>query len=285
MLVAEEVARGAGKKLEFGDWDGDQDGKLWCRKMRQLLLGLDSTAAVEWDSDDEIEEEDSQQPAATLAPSEPTVVNPRSNHNIKVERVHDSDDDSLSGYASSDASSLACRPFTRPLSAGTLPWLTHLSLNIALSLPNCYFLMSELSHTLQNVSFTKIGSLPRSQPQDCILTPSPTLRHRDAIALPHLAALSVHSQVDIQSLLELCSSPLLRKVELYALADDITQNTEAEALKISAKLALPWDILIDLSLKNEDPRWRPAIGQILSQCDMLERFEWKGHHGVHSRRR
>ncbi|PPQ95595.1 hypothetical protein CVT26_008624 [Gymnopilus dilepis] len=178
-----------------------------------------------------------------------------------------------------DPPSLACHTFTRPLSAGTSPWLTHLSLNIALSLPNCYFLMSELSHTLQNVSFTKISSLPRSQPQDCILTLSPTLRNRGAIALPHLAALSVHSHVDIQPLLELFSFSLLTKVELHALTDDVTQNSEAETLKISAKLALPWDALIDLSLKNEDPRWRPAIGQILSLCDALERFEWKGHLG------
>ncbi|KAI9446831.1 hypothetical protein H4582DRAFT_1908693 [Lactarius indigo] len=37
MLVAEEVAHRTGKELDFKDWDGDDGGKPWARKVRQLL--------------------------------------------------------------------------------------------------------------------------------------------------------------------------------------------------------------------------------------------------------
>jgi telomere length regulation protein len=33
MLAAEVVATRAGKNLDFGDWDGDDDGKPWTRDL------------------------------------------------------------------------------------------------------------------------------------------------------------------------------------------------------------------------------------------------------------
>jgi telomere length regulation protein len=46
MLVAEVVAHMAGKKLDFGDWDGDDSGKLWCRQMRDLIKARDVDANI-----------------------------------------------------------------------------------------------------------------------------------------------------------------------------------------------------------------------------------------------
>ena len=40
MLVAEEVAKATGKKLAFGDWEGEKDGKPWCRQIRELGAGM-----------------------------------------------------------------------------------------------------------------------------------------------------------------------------------------------------------------------------------------------------
>ncbi|KAG5639626.1 hypothetical protein H0H81_010828 [Sphagnurus paluster] len=37
MLAAEVVAQRAGKKLDFGDWDGEDSGKPWARQIRRLL--------------------------------------------------------------------------------------------------------------------------------------------------------------------------------------------------------------------------------------------------------
>ncbi|THH33904.1 hypothetical protein EUX98_g301 [Antrodiella citrinella] len=108
MLVAEEAARGAGKTLNFDDWDGTEDGKRWCRDMRQVLNGLDNATDIEVDSDDENEEEDIPQPAELITdmlPSQPAPP-PRKS---KIEREYDSDD-SLSGYASSLASSRSLSP-------------------------------------------------------------------------------------------------------------------------------------------------------------------------------
>lgn len=41
MLAAEVVATRAGKNLDFGDWDGDADGKSWARDLRALCSDRD----------------------------------------------------------------------------------------------------------------------------------------------------------------------------------------------------------------------------------------------------
>ncbi|TFY50283.1 hypothetical protein EVG20_g11611, partial [Dentipellis fragilis] len=46
MLVAEELARRTGKKLDFDDWEGDDDGKAWARAARALTTETDANAEV-----------------------------------------------------------------------------------------------------------------------------------------------------------------------------------------------------------------------------------------------
>ncbi|KAF9476587.1 hypothetical protein BDN70DRAFT_882199 [Pholiota conissans] len=46
MLAAEVVAQCAAKKLQFGDWDGDDQGRAWCRALRALLEARDIDAAL-----------------------------------------------------------------------------------------------------------------------------------------------------------------------------------------------------------------------------------------------
>ncbi|KAH8107150.1 telomeric DNA binding protein [Cristinia sonorae] len=105
MLVAEEVARGAGKSLNFGDWEGDKDGRAWCRSLRLLLRQVDSEVAIAEDSDDENEDEAIADPI-----SQPRSPSPKRHFGQpKAETVYDSDD-SLTGYASSPRSSRAASP-------------------------------------------------------------------------------------------------------------------------------------------------------------------------------
>jgi telomere length regulation protein len=49
MLVAEVVALRAGKKLDFGDWEGDSEGRLWSRQMRALMTARDIDADADMD--------------------------------------------------------------------------------------------------------------------------------------------------------------------------------------------------------------------------------------------
>ncbi|KAF9821702.1 hypothetical protein IEO21_00548 [Rhodonia placenta] len=93
MLVAEEVARGAGKKLDFGEWDGDAHGRDWCRRLRALMRERDADADVDLAPPLEDELETSGMPAR------PTVA----------DAGYDSDD-SLTGYASPPASSRSASP-------------------------------------------------------------------------------------------------------------------------------------------------------------------------------
>ncbi|KAG6919990.1 hypothetical protein DXG01_013339 [Tephrocybe rancida] len=46
MLAAEVVAHRVGKKLDFGDWDGDDSGKPWAGELRELLKDRDVDAAL-----------------------------------------------------------------------------------------------------------------------------------------------------------------------------------------------------------------------------------------------
>ena len=106
MLVAEEVAHAANKKLNFGDWDGEQDDKIWCRKIRCLLQGIDTSAEIEMDDSDDDDEED--EDAGLKKSSSSTSERPT--HVPPFETISDSDDESLSGYASSAASARSPSP-------------------------------------------------------------------------------------------------------------------------------------------------------------------------------
>ncbi|KAM5539117.1 hypothetical protein V8D89_007340 [Ganoderma adspersum] len=104
MLVAEEVAHASGKTLDFGEWEGDEQGKAWCRELRELLRESDA------DVDDlpEGELEDAIPPKAQLPLvdiEEPTS----SNITIQTPASGYDSDDSLTGYAS-PASSRSASP-------------------------------------------------------------------------------------------------------------------------------------------------------------------------------
>lgn len=102
MLVAEVVAQMTNKKLAFGDWDGDDSGKPWCRQMRKLIKARDIDADIvilETNLREvHVDATTSETPvteAASAAPEKATFITP--------ETGYDSDD-SLTGYASPDSS-------------------------------------------------------------------------------------------------------------------------------------------------------------------------------------
>jgi telomere length regulation protein len=115
MLVAEEVARTCGKTLDFGDWDGDKDGKRWSREMRALMQERDSEASDELvyrnpteadaRSGSQINVEVDRMAEVEHSPSD-------KNGKSKIETVpldYDSDD-SLTGYLSEPSSSRSASP-------------------------------------------------------------------------------------------------------------------------------------------------------------------------------
>lgn len=99
MLVAEEVARASGKTLDFREWEGDEQGKAWCRQLRELLR--ESDADVDDLPEDELE---NATPPETQLPlvdiEEPTP----SNITIQTPAAGYDSDDSLTGYASPPSS-------------------------------------------------------------------------------------------------------------------------------------------------------------------------------------
>ncbi|KAK7693186.1 hypothetical protein QCA50_002752 [Cerrena zonata] len=103
MLVAEEVARASGKMLDFGDWDGDNDGRAWCRSIRILVEERDTDIEFTEDSDDEAEDVQNEVMEPPLSDSEVEGV-PAPN-----QEGYDSDD-SLTGYVSSPSSSRSPSP-------------------------------------------------------------------------------------------------------------------------------------------------------------------------------
>jgi telomere length regulation protein len=54
MLAAEIIADRVGKKLSFGDWNGDDMGKPWARKLRLLIAArdVDVDTVIEDDTDE-----------------------------------------------------------------------------------------------------------------------------------------------------------------------------------------------------------------------------------------
>ena len=100
MLVAEEVARRTGKELDFKDWDGDDGGKPWARRVRQLLDGKDADAEIWGDEGHELAIEEIIEDDAFEPTGEPVQT---SGPFCALSEDHDSDD-SLTGYASPPSS-------------------------------------------------------------------------------------------------------------------------------------------------------------------------------------
>ncbi|KAI0336269.1 telomeric DNA binding protein [Cubamyces sp. BRFM 1775] len=99
MLVAEEVARAAGKTLDFGDWEGEDDSKAWCRQLREL------TKTCDVDVDEPLDEVNaSPDEKVQPAPVEPTPQPPKSTVTLEVPPSGYDSDDSLTGYASPPSS-------------------------------------------------------------------------------------------------------------------------------------------------------------------------------------
>jgi telomere length regulation protein len=108
MLVAEVVASQAGKKLNFGDWDGDDAGRVWARAMRRLIEERDADAALV-----ETETIASEQVTLGIASSAAAIDSddePIPSSSLNAARTGYDSDDSLTGYASSPDSSRASSP-------------------------------------------------------------------------------------------------------------------------------------------------------------------------------
>ncbi|KAK0503045.1 telomere length regulation protein-domain-containing protein [Armillaria luteobubalina] len=106
MLAAEVVADAAGKKLNFGDWEGSGDGKPWARALRDLLRerDVDSDVAI-LESDEPLPTEKTEQSVGTTSvPEELPGQSPVVQSNLGYDS-----DDSLNGYAS-PASSRSASP-------------------------------------------------------------------------------------------------------------------------------------------------------------------------------
>lgn len=105
MLVAEEVAKTAGKSLDFGGWEGDEQGRAWSRRLRELLKQCDV------DADSWIEEQD--ESATPVSPKARVSVNEATEEpakaSIELPTAGYDSDDSLTGYAS-PASSRSASP-------------------------------------------------------------------------------------------------------------------------------------------------------------------------------
>ena len=110
MLVAEEVATLAGKKLDFGDWEGGDADRVWVRSLRFLIKERDIDAEhIEPLVEEQLDsrKQDEQNPVK-VNHSGPAA----SRHAIHVENATepDSDDDSIQGYASEEDSDRAPSP-------------------------------------------------------------------------------------------------------------------------------------------------------------------------------
>ncbi|KIK95305.1 hypothetical protein PAXRUDRAFT_140993 [Paxillus rubicundulus Ve08.2h10] len=115
MLVAEVVATRAGKNLDFGGWEGDEDGKEWARNLRQLCSQRD----VDFEplQEDGAARGDHEEQERGVVPEEITRTDVRqepvgapAGPAIRADPGYDSDD-SLTGYASpSSARSVSPTP-------------------------------------------------------------------------------------------------------------------------------------------------------------------------------
>lgn len=101
MLAAEIVAQRSGKKLEFGDWDGDDEGKPWAREIRELIKERDVDADLDIVRD-AITEPEAIEEISTLG-AQQTSASMSEAASIGTATGYDSDD-SLTGYASEPSS-------------------------------------------------------------------------------------------------------------------------------------------------------------------------------------
>lgn len=117
MLVAEEVARTSGKKLDFGDWTGDADGRAWCRSLRLLLRERDVDSEIsetnyrnDCGSVEEKEVTDFQIPTISGSYSKTDANESKKSRTISEDSGGYDSDDSLTGYVSSPSSSRSPSP-------------------------------------------------------------------------------------------------------------------------------------------------------------------------------
>lgn len=109
MLVAEVVAEKLGQKLDFGDWDGDGQGREWCRALRQLVDERGDTTNDEADQE-EADKTRAEQPKAVQKvdsddeEEQGDGVNSARQPKRDLLSDKDSDDDSLVGYGSNASS-------------------------------------------------------------------------------------------------------------------------------------------------------------------------------------
>lgn len=113
MLAAEIIAQRVDKKLNFGDWDGDDMGKPWARNIRLLITArdVDSDADIRDDADEgrahfPAEIESGTEEISTEAARQHTkdgMTSRLQTVSLNVNAQYDSDD-SLTGYASPSSS-------------------------------------------------------------------------------------------------------------------------------------------------------------------------------------
>ncbi len=108
MALAEYLADVSGRKLQFGDWDGDKDGRDWIRHLRLLVQSPDVLTSH---SDDKVDAV-AQFHAPPLGESPPTV--PKVTSSVVFNAI-DSDDESVVGYDSSPSSSRPPSPTSSDL--------------------------------------------------------------------------------------------------------------------------------------------------------------------------
>ncbi|KAI9566479.1 telomere length regulation protein-domain-containing protein [Boletus coccyginus] len=102
MLVAEVVASRAGKNLNFDDWEGDDDGRVWARRARQLCSQRDIDFEP-FHEDDTVRGNDGEPGDLTTEATLMTATRQGSvaGTGIPARGIVDYDsDDSLTGYAS-----------------------------------------------------------------------------------------------------------------------------------------------------------------------------------------
>lgn len=107
MLVAEVVASRVGKNLDFGDWEGDDDGKIWARRLRQLCTQQDIDFEPSHEDDTVQGNDDQQGHNLTTEASSMTTTRQESiaETSIPAHSIAEYDsDDSLTGYASTSSS-------------------------------------------------------------------------------------------------------------------------------------------------------------------------------------
>ncbi|KAG1826797.1 telomere length regulation protein-domain-containing protein [Suillus subaureus] len=105
MLAAEVVATRAGKNLDFGDWDGDADGKPWARDLRALcsVRDIDFNPCTGDELEPATEESTPTEDIITAGVLDDAKISALKLIEASITTGYDSDD-SLTGYASPTSS-------------------------------------------------------------------------------------------------------------------------------------------------------------------------------------